>query len=73
MDPRLVESIYGRKVDVFPQAIKIVIVKNEILDIFLMGGIWCGKLETRNFEVLEENLEENQGNCDRVCCKVIIK
>lgn len=39
MDPRLVESIYGRKVDVFPQAIKIVIVKNEILDIFLMGGI----------------------------------
>ena len=36
-----------------PQAIEVVIVKNEILNVFLMGSIKCGKLGTRKSEILE--------------------
>ena len=36
-----------------PKAIKGVIMKNEILNVFLMESIKCGKLGTRKSEILE--------------------
>lgn len=69
MNLRPVENIYGRKVDGIPQAIKVVIVKNEVLDIFLMRGIlmWkTGDALLREFEIKEESLDKNQGNGDRI-------
>lgn len=54
----------GRKVDGI-QAIKMVILKNEVLDIFLMRGIYFNvenwRCPFRKFEIPEESLDENQG------------
>lgn len=69
MDLRPMENICGRKVNGIPQAIKVVIAKNEVLDMFLMRGIlmWeTGDALLREFEIREESLNKNQGNGDRI-------
>lgn len=55
-----VESIFGRKCDGVLQTVKMVIVETEILDILLMGSIYCGRLKMP-FQKIWDSREKPRG------------